>query len=289
LTILVTAANFAMMKKLVLLRCEPPRTGSMDHRIRTLVETIWRYHQLNHPLSPADAILVLCSHDTIVAERGAELFLRGWAPILIFAGGLGSITKQFWREPEADQFATIATGMGVPAERILIENRSTNTGENILFTKQLLFERRLDPQKFILVQKPYMERRSYATFRKLWPEKDVIVTSPRMPMDEYLSAGSHDALSSDDVISIMVGDLQRIRLYPEKGFQIPQQIPDEVWRAYEELVRAGYDTHLITSDQSRSCPASAVAEAIADRRRLGEGGQPDQCPSPSSRSRSRSG
>src|SRR5919106_789700 len=182
----------------------------MEPRIRALVETIWQYHQLNHQLTHADAILVLCSHDTIVAERAAELFLQRWAPILIFAGGLGSITRHFWQDPEADQFARIAIAMGVPAERVLIENRSTNTGENILFTKQLLLERQLDPQKFIVVQKPYMERRSYATFKKLWPEKDVIVTSPRMTMDEYLSAGSHDALSSDDIISIMVGDLQRI-------------------------------------------------------------------------------
>jgi uncharacterized SAM-binding protein YcdF (DUF218 family) len=148
-------------------------------------------------------------------------------------------------QPEADQFARIAIAMGVPADRILVENRSTNTGENILFTKQLVLERHLDLQKFIVVQKPYMERRSYATFKKVWPEKDAIVTSPRMSLDEYLSAGSHETLSRDDVISIMVGDLQRIRLYPEKGFQIHQDIPDDVWQAYEELVRAGYDTHLL--------------------------------------------
>jgi hypothetical protein len=213
--------------------------------MRALVEKVWAYHHLNHQLSHADAILVLCSHDKIVANRGAELFLEGWAPLLIFAGGLGSITSRLWQEPEADQFAKIAVAMGVPQDRILIENRSTNTGENILFTKQLLLQRRLDPQKFIVVQKPYMERRSYATFRKLWPEKDVIVTSPQLSLDEYLSAGSHDALTSDDVISIMVGDLQRIRLYPEKGFQIHQDIPDDVWQAYEELVRAGFDTHLL--------------------------------------------
>ena len=219
----------------------------MDGRIRHLVEKLWEYHHLNHQLSHADVILVLCSHDKIVANRGAELFLEGCAPLLIFAGGLGSITSRLWREPEADQFARIAIAMGVPEERILIENSSTNTGENILFTKQLLLQRRLDPQKFIVVQKPYMERRSYATFKKLWPEKDVIVASPRMSLDEYLSAGSHDALSSDDVISIMVGDLQRIRLYPEKGFQIPQNIPDDVWQAYEELVEAGYDTHLLSA------------------------------------------
>jgi uncharacterized SAM-binding protein YcdF (DUF218 family) len=219
----------------------------MDSRIHALVERVWEYHHLNHQLSHADAILVLCSHDKIVANRGAELFLEGWAPLLIFAGGLGSITSRLWREPEADQFAKIAIGMGVPRESILVENGSTNTGENVLFTKRLLLERRLDPQKFIVVQKPYMERRSYATFRKLWPEKDVIVTSPQLSLDEYLSAGSHGALSSDDVIGIMVGDLQRIRLYAEKGFQIHQDIPDDVWQAYEELVEAGYDTHLLSA------------------------------------------
>ena len=42
----------------------------------------------------------------------------------------------------------------------------------------------------------------------------------------------------------MVGDLQRIRIYPEKGFQIPQDIPDEVWAAYERLVGWGFTRHL---------------------------------------------
>ncbi|OLD19980.1 MAG: hypothetical protein AUJ01_04995 [Acidobacteria bacterium 13_1_40CM_3_65_5] len=182
-----------------------------------------------------------------VAERGAQLFLEGWAPLLIFSGGLRSITRHLWREPEANLFARIAVAMGVPTENILIENKSTNTGENVLFTKQLLAERHIDPRTFIVVQKPYMERRSYATFRRLWPEKELVVTSPRVTFDEYLSAYSNDALSTADVISIMVGDLQRLRLYPEKGFQIEQEIPDDVWDAFERLVKAGFDKHLITA------------------------------------------
>src|SRR6266542_1630631 len=170
----------------------------MDDRIHALVRKVWDYHHLGHRLAHSDAILVLFSHDTAVAARGAALLLQGWAPLLIFAGGLGAITRRLWHEPEADQFAKIAIAMGVPEDRILVENRSTNTGENVLFTKQLLLQRHLDPQKFIVVQKPYMERRSYATFKKLWPGKDVIVTSPQLSLDEYLSAGSHDALSNDD-------------------------------------------------------------------------------------------
>jgi uncharacterized SAM-binding protein YcdF (DUF218 family) len=217
----------------------------MESRIHSLAEKLWNYHRLNHQLEKADLILVLCSHDKRVAERGAELYLEGWAPLLIFSGGLGLITKAMWSEPEADLFAEIAIKMGVPKEKILIENKSTNTGENILFTKQLLIEKNLDLETFILVQKPYMERRSYATFQKIWAEKKALVTSPQVSFDEYLSDYTNPELSSDDVISIMVGDLQRIKVYPEKGFQVYQEIPDAVWNAYEELVRAGYNRHLI--------------------------------------------
>ncbi len=217
----------------------------MNARIHALVETIWRYHLLNHELTKADAMLVLCSHDRRVAEWSARLWLEGWAPLLIFSGGLGSITSRLWTEPEADQFAAVAREMGVPGDRILVENASTNTGENILFTRQLLAARGIDPRTCIVVQKPYMERRSYATFRKLWPEPRVIVTSPRVTLDEYLAGYSHEALSEADVISIMVGDLQRIRVYPARGFQIHQDMPDAVWEAAQELIRAGYDSRLV--------------------------------------------
>jgi uncharacterized SAM-binding protein YcdF (DUF218 family) len=217
---------------------------AMDERVRALAEKVWDYHHMHHVLEPADAILVLCSHDIAVAERGAQLFLDGWAPLLIFSGGQGAITKRLWSEPEADRFARIAIDRGVPAESILIENRSTNTGENVEFTRRLLAERGLDPSTLILVQKPYMERRSYATFMKRWPEKRAIVTSPPAPFQEYLARYSNDALSEDDVVGIMVGDLQRIRDYPARGFQVPQEIPADVWDAFEELVRLGYDRYL---------------------------------------------
>jgi uncharacterized SAM-binding protein YcdF (DUF218 family) len=217
----------------------------MGNHLHVLAEKIWHYHLMNHDLFPADVILVLCSHDTRVAERGAQLFHEGWAPLLIFSGGLGTITKDIWTEPEADQFAEIALGMGVPKDKLLIENRSSNTGENILFTRQLLAKRGIDPQKFILVQKPYMERRSFATFKKLWPEKEVVVTSPQVSFDEYLDNYANKELSRDEVISIMVGDLQRIKLYPERGFQVYQEIPRDVWAAYEELVDAGYNQKLV--------------------------------------------
>jgi uncharacterized SAM-binding protein YcdF (DUF218 family) len=206
-----------------------------------LAQKVWDYHHLNHRIEKADAILVMGSHDLRVAERGAELFLEHWAPLLIFSGGLGNLTRGIWDQPEADLFAEIAVRMGVPREAILIENRSTNTGENIQFTKALLAKIHLDPQKFILVHKPYMERRAFATFRKVWPEKEGLVTSPQISFDDY----PNQEITKREVIGIMVGDLQRIRVYPAKGFQIPQEIPPEVWAAGQKLIELGYTQNLI--------------------------------------------
>jgi uncharacterized SAM-binding protein YcdF (DUF218 family) len=206
-----------------------------------LARIVWDYLLLNHELPPSDVILVQGSHDLRVAERGAELFLQGLAPLLVFSGGLGNLTREIWDEPEARKFARIARSRGVPDESILIEDQSTNTGDNVRFTKRLLEERGIDPKKFILVQKPYMERRTYATFRKVWPEKEAVVTSPTISYDAYPTG----EIPLQKVIHVMVGDLQRIRRYPARGFQIEQEIPEPVWEAFERLVELGYTGNLI--------------------------------------------
>lgn len=202
-------------------------------------ELVYNYHHMNMPLAPADAIFCLCSLDTRVAVRSAQLYLDGMAPLLIFAGGSGRLTRERFNEAEATKFANIAKEMGVPDEAILTETRSTNTGENVTLTHQLLVKRGKGlPESFILVQKPYMERRTYATFMKQWPEKDtkISVTSPQFSFDDY----PNEENPRDLVINVMLGDLIRIRDYAERGFQIPQDIPDLVWAAKDRLVAAGY-------------------------------------------------
>lgn len=215
---------------------------ALDQEVIHLAKILWEYHHMHHEPEKSECILALGSHDLRVAERAADLYLQGWAPLIIFSGGLGNFTKGVWTEPEADQFARIAVERGVPPEAILTENKSTNTGENILFTAQLLKERKLDITHFIVVQKPYMERRSFATFKKHWPDKHLVVTSPQISFEDYPTS----EISIEKLINIMVGDFQRIKLYPEKGFQIAQHIPDHVWQAYERLVALGFNKHLVS-------------------------------------------
>jgi uncharacterized SAM-binding protein YcdF (DUF218 family) len=213
----------------------------MTPEIINLAKKVWSYHHLYHTVNKSDCILALGSHDLRVANRAAELYLQAMAPVVVFSGGLGNFTKEMWTAPEADLFAVLAIQMGVPREAILIENKSTNTGENILFTQRLLKEHHLDPESFIVVQKPYMERRAFATFKKHWPNKVITVTSPQISFEDYPTS----EIPLEKVINIMVGDLQRIKLYPDKGFQVHQDIPAEVWEAFEKLVALGFDKHLM--------------------------------------------
>jgi uncharacterized SAM-binding protein YcdF (DUF218 family) len=185
--------------------------------------------------------------------------------------------------------------MGVPRSAILLETKATNTGDNTLFSRQLLQDEGLDivcfwlpsrssisdtsQKRVIVVQKPYMERRTYATVKKRWPEVELMVTSPRLSFDTYFQVTVslfaclifiaftrfmlfrffrlkhmqfsisacvwQDPVFREEGIALMVGDLQRIKIYPSKGFQIEQSIPPGVWAAYERLVQLGYTKYVI--------------------------------------------
>ncbi len=214
--------------------------------IEKYAEILWNYHQMNQTPEKADCILALGSHDTRVAERAAELYLEGYANIIIFSGGLGRITKKLWGVPEAQKFKEIAISKGVPENNIMIETTSTNTGENLKNTWDLLNQSRLTINSFIIVDKPYKERRAFATFNKQWPTTvKSSVTSPQYTFKDYCEFYKSSEITVHEFISIMVGDLQRIDLYGKNGFQTPQEIPHDVWEAYNKLVDMGFTEHLI--------------------------------------------
>lgn len=54
------------------------------------------------------------------------------------------------------------------------EPKAADTGQNITFSRELLAGGDVEVESLLLDSKPYMERRSYATCRKLWPEVEVV-------------------------------------------------------------------------------------------------------------------
>lgn len=187
---------------------------------------LWDYLKLNQSLSKSDILLVAGSHDLRIADKAVELYKDGYAPIILFSGGFGTITKDLWKEPESIVFSNIAIKNGVPKENILIEDKAKNTGENITLSYELLKRDEKLPKTIILLTKPFMERRFYATFKKQWLSKEtkVIVTSPNIPMKEYIL----NSPNPDRTVIQIVQEAKKIIDYPLRGFQIEQEMPESV-------------------------------------------------------------
>ncbi|MDA7618082.1 YdcF family protein [Verrucomicrobia bacterium] len=202
---------------------------------------LWNYHCLRKAPAAAEFILILGSHDLRVGDRAAELYHQGLAPLLLFTGGYGNWTEGIFERPEATLISQRAMELGVPWDRILIEPRASNTGENIRYSKALLHEKQIVVHRGLAVQKPYMERRALASLRKQWPEICWQITSPELDFHAYCD----QEITRELVTEIMVGDLQRIMEYPKLGFQMTQELPSSVLCAYEFLIQQGYCGHLM--------------------------------------------
>ena len=208
------------------------------------LQVIWDYLCLRQEPQKADCIVGFGNFNTDIARRAAELYHQGYAPKILFTGGLGRNTEGLLPEPEAVRFAKAAMECGVPAEDIIIEDKSTNTKENILFTRTKLEEQGIPAGHVLGVHQPFMERRISAAMGVYWPELKFTVTSPQVTIPEYLRRAKEQGISENASISVIVGDFQRMDLYAKLGYQLPQYIPKEAWQAFHQLVAMGYDKQL---------------------------------------------
>ena len=131
----------------------------------------------------------------------------------------------------------------MPNEAIRVEPKAANTGQNITFSRELLAEAGIAVESLLLISKPYMERRSYATCRKLWPEVEVVCASEPLELDDYIKSIGDEKL----VVDMLVGDLQRVIEYPKLGFAVEQDVPGDVSSAYERLLDAGFDSRVVST------------------------------------------
>ncbi|WP_218082138.1 YdcF family protein [Anthocerotibacter panamensis] len=94
------------------------------------------------------------------AQRGAHLWLAGWAPVVVLSGG-ETVTSA---NTEARSMAIITRGLGVPPGSTLLEEDSVNTYENAVQCKKLLDRRQI--HRILLVTSRVHLLRSTLTFRK---------------------------------------------------------------------------------------------------------------------------
>jgi len=215
-----------------------------DPILRSPLTIVWNFMRLVHEPAPADAILVLGSFDPNAALHAAQLWKQSLAPVVVMSGGVahqGGLLDTGWGRPEAEVFAEAAIGAGVPSEAILLESQAQNTSDNFSLSRELLVQNGRASRRLIVVAKPYMTRRGYATGSKVWPGVELCMQCEPIDVVDYFRREP----DPERTLLAMVGDLHRILVYPQQGFQIEQDVPALVMRALKELVVAGYGARLV--------------------------------------------
>lgn len=202
---------------------------------------IWNYHQMHHSLRHCSAAIALGSHDLGVATFTTDLFRRGLFPLVVFTGANSPTTRGKFPRGEAVHYREHAMGLGVPDAAIMVEPHATNTGQNIVLSRDALARAGVDVESVLIVSKPYMERRAYATCRKEWPRVATVCASEPQSMQDYIDHIGDARL----VVDMLVGDLQRVIEYPQLGYAIAQDVPADVMRAYDCLLDRGFDSRLL--------------------------------------------
>jgi uncharacterized SAM-binding protein YcdF (DUF218 family) len=201
-----------------------------------LLQIIWDYLGVYTKLTPADVIIAGGGRDLYVAKEAARLYLQGLAPWLIVTGSYHTELQQV----EAEAYASEAMKAGVPEKSILKEPRARNLGDNVVFSQRLLAMRGIEVHTVIWVHTPIATRRFYATALKQWPEPQPCFLFHHERID---FAAYAQRPGMEDTIPRMLGYVERMHSHVQRGFQVAQEIPDTVQRAYATLLARGYEAY----------------------------------------------
>ncbi|KNC95545.1 YdcF family protein [Trabulsiella odontotermitis] len=229
----------------------------------------WLAQNDYHPRPrPGEGDLVVLAGNAVIPtiDAACQLVAAGEQTLLI-SGGVGHSTTFLYaaiaRHPrynsirttgraEATILADIAHQFwNIPRERMVVEDKSTNCGQNAQFTRTIMEEHDIHCQEGIVVQDPTMQRRTMATFARVWQDVPDAPTWKSYPgLTPVLRNSEQGACFSGEntglwpverYLSLIVGELPRLRDDEQgygprgKGFISHMDIPAEVEEAWAWL------------------------------------------------------
>ncbi|MGL1894704.1 MAG: YdcF family protein [Spirochaetaceae bacterium] len=208
----------------------------MNRDVLDHARVLWDYFCSHKDEVKADVIVVCCSYDLRVCDYACDIFNTIDAKKIIFSGDRGNWTRGLWNSSEALIFKERAVYNGIDESNICIEERATNLGENILFSKKFLN----DDDKILYVSKANTLLRIKLTY-PVHNISSAAVSGPTFNFPHEVS----NTIGVVGLINEMVGDINRIIKYPDLGYQLKHDIPPTILNSYNFLIQKGYMDHLL--------------------------------------------
>ena len=169
-----------------------------------------------------DGIFLFGSSKTdLIPKSGANLFKKGLARKIICTGKhtLHQTSGPMGFPTEAEWYVDVLIRESIPQEAIIVENRSTNTLENVLLGIDACRKHNFRPHSLVLCPIPPLCCRSLATFKKQFPKVEVFGHTFESPIETYLVP---------DRMKRIVGEFERFKEYAAKGDMIEIAVPQNI-------------------------------------------------------------
>jgi len=217
-----------------------------------------------YSLNKVKLLVLLGNSITYTIKCAVEAYTNGICERILICGGIGHSTEILRNtirlhetytdiavdgQSEADIFQQIINKYyNIPKDKILIENKSTNCGDNSKKAIELLDSLGIDYSSVILVQDPTMQLRTYASFLKyIKTKKDILLINfaPFIPVVdddiEFINKEVDGIWTIDRYIQLLMGEIPRLKdditgYGPKgKGFIEHVDIPYSVEETYSKL------------------------------------------------------
>lgn len=187
----------------------------------------------------ANLIIGFGHFDLRIASLCGCLYKKGFGDKILFTGGRGSGTADL-QEAEGIVFRNVLFSEypDIPETDVIVESNSTNTGENIRFSEEVLksadsnfcFEKGI--KSIIAVASPYRQRRVWRTLQKLYPEIRIYNKPVETDFETEVKLFKE---KNEDFAQLILGEMERIVNYPDKGYMNYELIPAMIFEAYGRL------------------------------------------------------
>ncbi len=189
--------------------------------LKKAMQTFFEYLKVEDKPERSDAIFLFGGSTVGPAEKGAELYKKGYSEHVVAIATKGSFSNKDWEVPENEKYKEVLEKLKVPPEAILTESISDNTLVEAREAIPFIRKNGIDPKQIIIVSRPIHQRRAWATFQEQHPEIKYI----NCPADEPLDMDDLDTRKR------LVAEAERLLNYSKKGDVKKQEIPYSILRA----------------------------------------------------------
>lgn len=198
--------------------------------VREPTITLWDWLAVSDELAAADLIFLFGGATIEIAAKAVEIYQHGFSPHIVASGNTGTFSNPDWVRPEADIFAHYLRKQGIPGSAVTVQNRSTNTLEDAVFSLAAVDARGVPHSSVIIISRPVHQRRAYATYQHQDPNAKLLNAPCHEPRPQDLD---DDGLHAVAIRCLQ--EYERLLRYAAQGNLTPQPIPEEVLQAYNKL------------------------------------------------------